>query len=84
MAKTKNELSEGAKRALEVLQENEGSMTLAEIKESFPEVNSSHLTALRNRGLVEGTKTEKEVVSVTTRKVLVYSVVPQEEEPTEE
>jgi len=69
------ELSEGAKRALEMLKEN-GSMTLAEIKEKgFEKANSSHLTALKNRGLVSSEEIEKEVITVAKRKVNVYTFV---------
>lgn len=75
------ELSAGAKRALAILQENEGSMTLAEIKEAFPEANSSHLTALKNRGLVSTETVVKEVETIVKRKVNAYSAL--NTEPTE-
>lgn len=71
-------LSDGAVRALAVLKEK-GSATLAEIKEEFPEVNSSHLTALRNRSLVKTEQIEIEVPTVTKRKVNLYSAVEVEE-----
>jgi len=49
---------------------------LAEIKEKgFEKANSSHLTALKNRGLVSSEEIEKEVITVAKRKVNVYTFV---------
>lgn len=77
-------LSETAQEILDFLTEQDEPMTLADIKEVFPNANSAHLTALRNRGLVDGEKVEKEVVTVSTRKVFVYNAVDVEDEPAEE
>lgn len=83
MAKQKA-LSEGALKALEILK-NEGAMTLAEMKEKgFEKVNSSHLTALKNRGLVSTESVEKEVTTIAKRTVNVYSAVIVEETETVE
>lgn len=80
MATKQKELSADAKRALEMLQEN-GTLTLAEMKElGFENVNSSHLTALKNRGLVTTEQIEKEVTTVVKRKVNAYSAVVTETE----
>jgi hypothetical protein len=82
MAKVKP-LSEGALKALEILK-SEGSMTLAEMKEKgFDKVNSSHLTALKNRGLVSTESVEKEVTTIAKRTVNVYSAVVAETEEEE-
>ena len=82
MAKQKA-LSAGALQALEILKE-QGSMTLAEMKEKgFEKVNSSHLTALKNRGLVSTESIEKEITTVAKRTVNVYSFVETETAETE-
>ena len=77
------ELSEKAKEVLAVLKASEKALTLAELKEKVENLNSSHLTALRNRNLVSATEVEKEVVTVVKRKVNSYSVVAAEEAETE-
>jgi len=77
-AKKVKELSDGAKSVLEVLENSDTPLTLAEIKEVFPSANSSHLTALRNRDMVTAEPTEKEVTTVAKRTVNVYSAVETE------
>lgn len=72
-------LSEGAKEVLELLKNSDKALTLADIKETIPTANSSHLTALANRGLVSADKVEKEVATVTKRKVNIYTAVEVEE-----
>lgn len=72
MSKKTRPLSDGAKRALEMLKEH-GDLTISGMKElGFDNVNSSHLTALKNRGLVYSEPVEIEVVSVSKRKVQQY------------
>ena len=75
MAKKVAELSAKSLEALEVLKASEKALTLAELKEVVADLNSSHLTALRNRNLVSADSVEKEVVTVAKRTVNVYSVV---------
>jgi uncharacterized membrane protein len=82
MAK-ENKLSVVAQAVLDYLVENGNSFTLAELKEKFPEVNSAHLTALRNRGFVSAEKVEKEVQRVVKTKVNSY-FVPQVENEAED
>ena len=73
MAKKETPLSPKAVEILADLKAN-GASTLAEIKErGIDGVNSSHLTALKNRGLVSSVEVEKEVVTVAKRKVLEYT-----------
>jgi len=77
MAKEKKvaKLSDGSIKAFEMLKAN-GDMTVAEMKEKGLEgVNSSHLTALKNRGIVSATEVEREIVTVVKRKVSVYSLL---------
>jgi len=75
MATKTAKLSEKAKEVLEMLRNSDVELTLAEINEKVDGVNSSHLTALRNRGFVSAEKVEKEVATVTVRKVNSYSAV---------
>ena len=79
MSKKVKELSDGAKEVLAVLNDSESPMTLAEIKETLPSANSSHLTALKNRGMVSSEPTEKLVTTVAKRTVNIYSAVEIEE-----
>ena len=79
MSKKVKELSDGAKEVLAVLNDSESPMTLAEIKETLPSANSSHLTALKNRGMVTSEPTEKLVTTVAKRTVNIYSAVEIEE-----
>ena len=72
--KTLNPLSEGAKNALELLKAN-GSLTIAEMKAlGFESANSSHLVALKKRGLVDSVETEVEVQVTQKRKVQKYFI----------
>lgn len=73
--KTQNPLSEGANLALKMLTEK-GALTIAEMKAlGFENANSSHLTALKKRGLVDSTEVEVEVQVVQKRKVQKYFIV---------
>lgn len=73
--KTQNPLSEGANKALALLSEK-GALTIAEMKAlGFENANSSHLTALKKRGLVDSTEVEIEVQVVQKRKVQKYFIV---------
>ena len=65
-------LSPEAERVLAVMKEANRPLTLAEVKEVFPEANPSHFLALKNRNLVEASKVEVEVVSV--KEVSLYSL----------
>ena len=73
MSKEKTPLSEGAKKALELLK-TEGSLTIAKMKELGLEANSSHLTALKNRGLITSETIEIEIPTIAKRKVQLYSI----------
>ena len=84
MAKKERPLSDTSKTILEFLKESDEALTLAEIKEKFPEANSAHLTALRNRDLVVAEQTEKEVTTIAKRKVNTYSAVEVEDVEEEE
>lgn len=83
MAKTKTELSPKAKEILEFIKESDRPLTQAEIAESVEGVNSAHLTALKNRGLVTAEKIEKIVVTESKRKVNEYTAVALEEKDAE-
>lgn len=81
---TKQPLSPTATEVLEVLTKSDAPLTLEEVKEFVPNANPSHLTALRNRGLVSSEKVTKEVPTVVKRKVNEYTFVPQDETETAE
>jgi hypothetical protein len=71
MAKTK--LSALSLKALEMLKDK--SMTASDLKDlGLNELNSAHLTALTNRGLISADKVEVEVATVVKRKVNKYTV----------
>jgi hypothetical protein len=71
MAKTK--LSAVSLQALEVLKGK--SLTASDLKDlGLNELNSAHLTALANRGLITADKVEVEVQTVVKRKVNKYTV----------
>ena len=72
--KEKTPLSLGAKSALKLLEEK-GALTIAQMKELGLDANSSHLTALKNRGLIESETVIVEVPTITKRKVQLYSIV---------
>ena len=70
----KVELSDGAKKALQLLKDN-GGLTVADMKElGFTNANSSHLTALKRRGLVDSHEVEIEVITKQKRKVQKYFI----------
>ena len=78
MEKTKNTtqkpLSDGAKKALALLKEK-GALTIADMKAlGFTNANSSHLAALKKRGLVDSVETEIEVQVIQKRKVQKYFI----------
>ena len=69
-----NKVSAGALKALEALKAV-GTATAKDLKDNGLEgLNSAHLTALVNRGLVEATDTVVEVVTVVKRKVKAYTI----------
>lgn len=73
MAKV-NKLSDGALKTLEMLKEV-GTATALELKEKgLEKLNSAHLVALSNRGLVESKDVEVEVQTVVKRKVKAYTI----------
>jgi DNA-binding transcriptional ArsR family regulator len=74
MATKVNPLSPKAQEILDFLKGQVGAITLADIKANIEGANSAHLTALRSRGLIDATETEKEVVRVVKSKVLTYAV----------
>ena len=81
MAKQEKKLSDGALKAYEMLKENKDGLTIADMKNlGFTDVNSSHLTALKNRGIVDSVQVEREVVTVVKRKVNVYTLTGKEVE----
>lgn len=75
MAKELKPLSEGAIEALNLLKENGNGLTIAAMKELGVNANSSHLNALKRRGLVDSEEVEIEVPTVVKRKVQLYKVV---------
>ena len=73
MAKV-NKISDGALKALEALKAV-GTATAKDLKDGgLDKLNSAHLTALVNRGLVEATDTVVEVLTVVKRKVKAYTI----------
>lgn len=73
-------LSPKAKEVLEVLKEK-GSMTMQELTEhGVKDLNSSHLTALVNRGFISAEKVEKETVRVVKTKVNEYTFLTEDNE----
>lgn len=76
MAKTFAPLSEVAQAIYDLMVKEGRPLTLAEVRElGIDNANSSHFTALRNRGLITADDVEKEVVEVKTRTVKIYSLV---------
>lgn len=76
MAKTFAPLSEVAQAIYDLMVKEGRPLTLAEVRElGIANANSSHFTALRNRGLITADDVEKEVVEVKTRTVKIYSLV---------
>ena len=74
MAKKVAPLSKEAKAVYEVLKNAEKPLTLAELAKKVEGLNSAHLTALKNRGLVGAEKVTKEVTVVQKREVNEYTV----------
>lgn len=72
MEKKLPKLSDGSLKALEMIKK--GVSTAQEMKDKGFEVNSSHLTALVNRGLVVANTVEKEMQVVVKRKVNEYAL----------
>ena len=71
MAKTK--LSALSLEALRLLKD--ASMTASDLKDlGLNDINSAHLTALTNRGLISADKVEVEVPTVVKRKVNRYTI----------
>jgi len=69
----KNKLSALSLQALEMLKGK--SMTASELKDlGLNDINSAHLTALANRGLISADKVEVEVQTIVKRKVNKYTV----------
>lgn len=74
MKKKIKSLSPGALRALKMIQEAKVA-TARDLKElGFEGLNSAHLKALENRGLVEAEDVEMEVVQIVKRKVKRYTI----------
>lgn len=68
-----NKLSANSKKALEMVSKKP--TTIAEMKiNGFEDVNSSHLTALVKRGLVDTEEIEIEVPAIVKRKVKLYTI----------
>lgn len=78
MAKVLAPLSEKAQELLEVLTKENRELTLAEVQElGVTGINASHFMALKNRGFLESEMVEREVTTVTKRKMNVYRLVEQ-------
>ena len=76
MAKQVAPLSPEAKAIYDLMVQEQRALTLAEVVKLGVPANSAHFTALKNRGMINAEKIEKEVVSVSKRKVNVYSLNP--------
>ena len=83
MAKV-NKLSKGASEALEMLKEVITATALTLKENGLENLNSSHLVALKNRGLVETKDVEVEVLTVVKRKVKAYTITEKGKEFKEE
>ena len=72
-------LSVGASEVLEILKENGGKMTFAQVRELYPKANPSHLGALVRAGVVSsGRAMVKEVIEREVEKT-VYQILPKTE-----
>ena len=72
---TEKKLSEGMETALKMVKESENGLTIAEMKElGFKNANSSHLTALKKKGLVDSVEVEIEIPTTIKRKVQKYFI----------
>lgn len=68
-------LSVGALNVLEAIKSAGKSVTAHDLKENGLEgLNSAHLKALENRGLVTAVEVEKEIVTIVRRKVKEYTI----------
>lgn len=76
MAKQVAPLSPEAQAIYDLMVKEQRALTLAEVVELGVPANSAHFTALRNRGMINAEKIEKEVVSVSKRKVNTYTLNP--------
>lgn len=75
MAKKVAKLSESAIKVLEAIKGAEKGITAHELKENGLEnVNSAHLKALENRGLVSAVSVEKYIVQTVKRTVKEYTI----------
>lgn len=71
----KNKLSQTAEKIYEILKGSENGLTVADLKEMGINANSSHLVALKKRGLIDSEDTIIEVQTVVKRKVQLYKVI---------
>jgi len=73
---TEKKLSDGMIKALDLLaRSSENGLTIADMKElGFKEANSSQLTALKKKGLVDSVEVEIEVPAIIKRKVQRYFI----------
>jgi hypothetical protein len=73
---TEKKLSDGMIKALNLLaKSSENGLTIADMKElGFKEANSSQLTALKKKGLVDSVEVEIEVPAIIKRKVQRYFI----------
>ena len=76
MAKQVAPLSPEAKAIYDLMVQEQRALTLAEVVELGVPANSAHFTALKNRGMINADKVEREYVSVSKRKVNVYTLNP--------
>lgn len=79
MAKKVVKLSEESLRAFQLLKESETPLTILDMKnKGFENANSSHLVALKNRGLVTSEEVEILVPTLVKRKVQIYTLTGEE------
>ena len=72
-------LSVASSEILEILKENGGQMTFAQVRKLYPNANPSHLGALVRANLVSSSRAMvKEVIEREVEKT-VYQVVPETE-----
>ena len=76
MAKQVAPLSPEAKAIYDLMVQEQRALPLAEVVELGVPANSAHFTALKNRGMINADKVEREYVSVSKRKVNVYTLNP--------
>ena len=69
-------ISVGSSEILEILRDNGGQMTFAQVREIYPTANPSHLGALVRGGLVSsGRAMVKEIIEREVEKT-VYEILP--------